>query len=313
MKIAFICGGDIPVPPPSWGAVELLVWELSENLRDLDVEVDIFASKDLFWVKSELIKNNYDFIHLHNEDYLPFFEEFKSKKFIVTGHCGWADNIEHYEPYYWKTFKSIINGSHYIFASSEKIKQNYVKFGFDQNKIFVTKNGVDNSKYRFTTTPLYPDRSIFLGRIERRKRQYVLSDKELNIDFAGFGENLTLSKTNKYIGIWSKKDVSQKLTDYANLILLSISEAHPLVCMEALSSGVGLVLSENSAVNLDINKKFISIIPENKMNDFEYIEKIILENRNYSLNNREHIVEYAKEFDWKKVSLNYKNLLDRLV
>ena len=42
MKICQVNPGcGIPIPPPSWGAVEKIVWELTCNLRELGHEVDI--------------------------------------------------------------------------------------------------------------------------------------------------------------------------------------------------------------------------------------------------------------------------------
>ncbi len=95
------------------------------------------------------------------------------------------------------------------------------------------------------------------------------------------------------------------LTDYANLILLSDGEAHPLVCMEALSAGLGLVISEWATANLDLNKDFITVIPESKIIDLEYVSSKIEENRAISLQKRNEIVEYSKEFSWKKQIENY--------
>lgn len=316
MKLAFICAGDIQIPPPSWGAVEILVWDYYNNLKKMGVDVHIYNTKNLNWIKSEIKSKKFDFIHLQHEDLLPYLEDLKSEKFAVTSHCGWADNIKYYEPYYWKTVKSVINGPHNIFTLSENIKNNYINLGFRQDKIFVTKNGVSFEDYKKNNKPLLADRSIFLGRIEYRKRQHLVSNLPLNIDFAGFGDNLELNSANNFLGIWNKNDVYEKLTEYCNLILLSLSEAHALVCMEALSSGLGLVLSENCTANLDITKKFITIIPENKIKDFSYLKEKIEENREYSSNNRDEILEYARQFDWSIVSRNYlgtvQNILDKL-
>lgn len=310
LKMCFICAGDIQIPPPGWGAVEILVWEYYQNLKQLGVDVRIYNTKDLNWVVSEIKKEKFDFIHLQHEDLLPQLQQhLKDEKVAITAHCGWAENYEYYEPYYWRTFKSILDNNHFIFALSESIKQNYMNFGYDPNKIFITKNGVNTDIYQKTFEPLFPDRSIYLGKIENRKRQHLLSNIELNIDFAGFGENLKLSETNRFIGQWSKTDVYSKMTEYANLILLSISEAHPLVCMEALSAGLGLVISEKSSANLDLTKDFISVIPEQKITDIEFIKQAIESNRKYSINNRKEILEYSKNFEWKKVVADYLNAI----
>jgi len=95
------------------------------------------------------------------------------------------------------------------------------------------------------------------------------------------------------------------LTEYGNLVLLSDGEAHPLVCMEALASGLGVVVTEWGRANLDESKPFITIIPENKVNDLEYVETEIIKNREYSIQNRKEILEYSQQFDWVKILKKY--------
>lgn len=313
MNLAFVCAGDINVPPRSWGAVEIVVWEYYKNLMSLGHKVKIYNIKDIEWVKKDIEKSNYDFVHLQHEDLLPSMNDIKVNKMAVTAHCGWAENIEFYDPYYWKTFKYLISTPHFLFALSEKIKNNYANFRGSDKNIFITKNGVNFDFYRKEKKPKFYNRSIYLGRYEYRKRQFIISNKDLNIDFAGFGDELILSANNANLGIWNKSEVYNCLTDYANLILLSISEAHPLVCMEALSAGCGLVLSEKSAANLDLSKKFITVIPENKLNDENYLKQSIEQNREYSIKNRDEILEYAKIFDWKNITQQYVTLIRDLI
>jgi glycosyltransferase involved in cell wall biosynthesis len=314
MKIAFICSGVISVPPASWGAVEILVWEYYSNLVKNGHEVEIFNTKDLESVKKAIEKNKFDFVHLQNEDYLPFFENIQTERMAVTAHCGWADMYINYEPYYWKTFKSIIDTRHYNFSLSEGIKNNYINFGANKDKIYITKNGVNTSLFSKDKQPYYRDRSIFLGRFERRKQQHKVSNKNLNIDFAGFGQELQLSETNKILGIWSKEECYKNLTKYPNLILLSESEAHPLVCMEALAAGCGLVITEKCSANLDINKNFISIINDDVLEnpDHNMLKEIIENNREISVNSREEIIEYSKTFEWSKVVSEYEKILEKI-
>jgi hypothetical protein len=108
-----------------------------------------------------------------------------------------------------------------------------------------------------------------------------------------------------YLGEWYKDYLYENLTDYGNLVLLSDGEAHSLVIMEAFVAGLGVVISEWATANLDLSKNFITVIPEDKINDIEYVEKCIIENRNYSVNNRKEILEYSKQFDWVNVIKSY--------
>ena len=112
-------------------------------------------------------------------------------------------------------------------------------------------------------------------------------------------------QSKNYLGEWEKDYLYDNLTDYGNLVLLSDGEAHSLVIMEAFAAGLGVVVSQWATANLDLSKEFITVIPEDKVDDLEYVEKAIIENREYSVNNREEILEYSKQFDWTSVIQNY--------
>ena len=116
------------------------------------------------------------------------------------------------------------------------------------------------------------------------------------------------------MGEWSKDELYKNLTDYGNLVLLSDGEAHPLVCLEAFAAGLGVVVSEWAAANLDIRKSFIDVIPEDKISDIEYVEDTIRLNREFSVYNRDTIREYARSFDWVNVvDKHYVPVIKQLV
>ena len=96
-----------------------------------------------------------------------------------------------------------------------------------------------------------------------------------------------------------------ELTEYGNLVLLSDGEAHPLVCMEALASGLGVVVCQWGKANLDTSKEFITVIEEKHINDIDFIEYEIEKNRKYSVEHRDEIREYGKQFDWVKIIEKY--------
>ena len=102
----------------------------------------------------------------------------------------------------------------------------------------------------------------------------------------------------------SKEYLYSNLTDFSNLVLLSDGEAHPLVCMEALAAGLGIVISECAAANLDLNMPFIDVISEKDVYNIEYVSKIIAKNREISNEMRKEIREYSLKFDWKNVVEN---------
>ncbi|MFZ9350137.1 MAG: hypothetical protein ACO242_05535, partial [Candidatus Fonsibacter ubiquis] len=75
--------------------------------------------------------------------------------------------------------------------------------------------------------------------------------------------------------------------------------------MEALAAGLGVVVCEWGKANLDTSKEFITVIPENKISDLQYVEDAIIKNREYSITHRKDILEYAKNFDWVSVLENH--------
>jgi len=92
------------------------------------------------------------------------------------------------------------------------------------------------------------------------------------------------------------------LTKYGNLVLLSDGEADPLVVKEALVAGLGVVVSECASANLDRTKLFITIIPNDKLDDISFVTEAIINNRVISVKMREQIREYAlTEFAWSAI------------
>ena len=163
----------------------------------------------------------------------------------------------------------------------------------------MTPNGVNTSKF-VTKDPKYPDRSLYLAKIDYRKRQSMFQSIS-SLYYAGNNADPNFNKYINYLGEWSKEHLYNNLTDYGNLVLLSDGEAHPLVCMEALAAGLGVVVCEYGAANLDTTKDFITVIPESKITDVKYLEDEIIKNRDYSVSHKGDIIKYASNFDWVNV------------
>jgi glycosyltransferase involved in cell wall biosynthesis len=201
-----------------------------------------------------------------------------------------------------------------IFCLSGNIKKVYKFFAdIPEEKLYINPNGVNTTLFKKTSEPKYPDRSIYLAKVDYRKRQHLFQC----IDSLWYAGNIADSRfnTNKnYLGEWSKDTLHEELTNYGNLVLLSDGEAHSLVLMEALASGLGIVISEFATANLDLDKEFIDVIPENKINDIAYIESIIIKNREYSISHRDEILEYSKNFEWSNIIENcYLPNIEKLI
>ena len=296
MKIAIIGPGEMPIPPSGWGAVEILIWDYYQILKKEGFDVHIINDKNPSNIINSVNSLDPDFIHIQYDNWFFLEDSFRCKNIALTSHFAYLEQPNKHAGYT-EIFNGFCNSRSWIFALSEDIKKSYIQGGKDPNLISVIPNGVRTDLFKFSEE--CEDKSIYLAKIDYRKRQHLFHDIP-NLFFAGNIEDSRYNMNN-YLGELSKEYLYQNLTRFSNLILLSDGEAHPLVCLEALSSGLGLVISEFSTGNLDISKPFIDVIPESKINDTAYIESIIRENRLKSRKYRTEIREYSKEFDWGKV------------
>ena len=75
--------------------------------------------------------------------------------------------------------------------------------------------------------------------------------------------------------------------------LSEVENTTPLVVKEALICGLGVVVSEAVAPELDLNRTFIDVIPEDKINDLEYIQEVVDVNKRMSRQIRKEIRRYG--------------------
>jgi glycosyltransferase involved in cell wall biosynthesis len=303
MKISLIGPGIMPIPPTGWGAVEILIWDTKNALEELGHEVQIINTKD----PNEIIRqvNSYrpDFVHIHYDEFIGVYP-YIQYPCAITSHFGYLER-----PQMFNGYANIANEfariKPNIFCLSQGIANIYsTLFDVPKERLFITPNGVNTDAFRVTLSPKHKDRSIYLAKIDYRKRQHLFQ----GIDSLWFAGNIADNRFNpnkNYLGEWSKETLYTELTEYGNLVLLSDGEAHPLVCMEALAAGLGVVVCEWGRANLDETRHFITVIPENKINDIEFIQNRIEINREYSIHHRDEILEYSKTFDWKNILNNH--------
>jgi glycosyltransferase involved in cell wall biosynthesis len=303
MKIVLVGPGIMPIPPTGWGAVEILIWDTKNALEKLGHEVHVVNTKDAKQIIAEINNFRPDFVHVHYDEFIPVVPYIQYPN-AITSHFGYLERPEMFNGYV-NILNAFTQIKPNVFCLSEGIKNVYkIMSGIADEKLFVTPNGVNTSKFRVTEEPKYSDRSIYLAKIDYRKRQHLFQ----SIDSLWFAGNLADNRFNtkkNYLGEWSKDFLYEELTEYGNLVLLSDGEAHPLVCMEALAAGLGVVVCEWGKANLDIDKEFITVIPEAKINDLKYVENAIIMNREYSIAHRKEILEYSKEFEWTNVIEKY--------
>ena len=304
MKVSIVGPGIMPIPPTGWGAVEILIWDQKLALEKLGHEVDIVNTQSPVEILTQVNKFRPDFVHIQYDDFIELYP-YIQYPCAITSHFGYFEQPNKWDYYGERIAKPFGRIQPNVFCLSGGIKDVYADvLKVPEKRLFVTPNGVNVDNFRATISPEFPDRSIYLAKIDYRKRQHMFQSIR-SLYYAGNTADPRFDTSNNYLGEWSKDTLYTHLTEYGNLVLLSDGEAHPLVCLEAFAAGLGVVVSEWAAANLDTDREFITVIAEEKISDVGFVEEMIVKNRNYCNNNREEIIEYAKEFDWANVVDKY--------
>lgn len=302
MRITLVGPGIMPIPPRGWGAVEILIWDQKQVLEKLGHEVHVVNTASHAEILSQVNSISPDFVLVHYDEHWRLCDMFECARVAITSHFGYLE-----QPSKYGTYDSIFRGflsmkKAMIFALSEGISRMYTDNGFDPGRVVVVPNGARCDLFHFVEQCPLPESSIYLAKIDPRKRQYMFQGIP-GLYFAGNVCDARFSaNTPDYLGEFDKERLYAELTRYANLVLLSDGEAHPLVCLEAMSAGLGLVVSEFAAANLDVSLPFIDVIPESRILDRHYVAAVIEGNRKVSIGMRKEIRRYAEEnFSWDNI------------
>lgn len=312
MKIILIGPGNNNIPPKGWGACESIVWDYYINLKN-NYDIEFISESNVSNIIKSCNNKNPDIVHIMYDDYFIIANHLNCKKIFLTTHYAYitSKNFK-FDRYFNNIFLPTIKLQNYynLIVLSKEIADVYIINGFDKSKINILRNGAREDLFKYTLEPKFPDKSIYIGKIELRKSQYKYQSID-SIDFAGNYHNSQFDKSkSNYLGEWNKETLYNTLSEYSNLILLSDGEADPLVIKEALISGLGVVISECAKANLDLTKQFITVIPDDKLNDIEFVKKQIELNREICKKERNNIRTYGLEmFSWKNIIEEYKKLI----
>jgi glycosyltransferase involved in cell wall biosynthesis len=312
MKISIIGPGIMPIPPTGWGAVEILIWDYYQELINLGHKVQIVNTQNLQQIVDEVNSFNPDFVHLQYDDLYQVLDWISCPNKAATSHFGYLEVPHHLLGGYERIFRGFLNGNFKIFCLSEGIRQVYLNGGADPSRLYVTPNGARSDLFEYYDSAEFPDKSIYLAKITDRKKQYIYQGLDF-VHFAGNQEDhrFDYSRSN-YLGEWTKDILYRDLSKYSNLVLLSDGEAHPLVCCEALICGLGLVISEYASGNLDRSLPFIEVIPNDRLNDIDYVSEKIRKNQEISNSMRSEIRSYGlNNFDWSKLVKEYVETINK--
>lgn len=310
MKIALVGPGLLPIPPKNWGGVENFIWIYYLLLTKLGHEVVIFNDTNLHRVVKDIKSGNFDFVHLHFDEYAKFFNDHLGGPFCLTTHYGYINKPEKWSFGYKCVYLDSLNAPG-IIALSDQIKEKYLKDGF-KGKVYSLRVGTDTSDFKFNKKG--NGKALCLGKIEPRKKQAFLANNlkgRVHIDFVGpivdgsFKEN----ETCRYLGAWDKKTLYENLTDYSALVLFSDGEAAPAVIVEALAAGLSIIISKSASANLD-DEKFITVL-DDETKDVGIIVDAINDQIRENDSHRESIRNYAvKKFDNSVIVGDYIKMIE---
>lgn len=308
VNVYLIGPGLEPIPPKGWGAVEAVIWDYHENLIKRGIKSTIINEPNLQQVITLCNNTMPDVIHIMYDDHIVIVPYLNCKDILYTSHYAYITHPRFDSQYYYNNFfKKVISYQNRVTLNviSNEIKDVYRKSGFNR-KINVICNGAREDLFDFTTNPTLVNKSVYVAKIEKRKSQYKYQSLP-GIDFVGNYQDSDFDVNREnYLGEWDKQTLYKNLTNYGNLVLLSEGEADPLVVKEGLIAGLGVVVSECACANLDLSKPFITVIPNDKLNDLQFVYRKIVENRLTSIKIRQEIHEYAMDnFAWGKIIEKY--------
>jgi glycosyltransferase involved in cell wall biosynthesis len=320
MKFALIGPGIMPIPPDGWGAVESLIWDYSVELNELGHEGVIINTPNFDDIIEYLNEDEYDFVHVHYDVFYPLMDriakETKIKKIAISSHYPYIDQTKmHRQDGYDRVFDWLVNSNkYYIFCISKKDYKTFKDAGVNESQLVLSENGANHKRFSFKMEAVKPDRSLYLGQINHRKRQWIYQDIK-SIDFVGKIMSTTpFNPSINYLGEWTDAYKREHFTDYASLVLLSDGEnGTPLVVKEAMINGLGVVISRYAAHDLPSDLPFVTVIPDDKLDDICYIEEKIIENRQLSISMRDEIRKFAiSNFSWESLVKLYVENVEKL-
>jgi glycosyltransferase involved in cell wall biosynthesis len=323
VKILLVSGGMLPIPPVGWGGVENIIHQQRLYLERQGHTVDILnARKHKFWSALKTIPWRYDAIHIHLDSLSGRWlklHRLKPLPVAVTSHYAFAAFPEHWSEDYQRAISDALQLPNQIVLGQE-VADTLLARGYT-GALFVLPNGIDVSKMAFQSLPTQ-NAAILLGRVESRKRQVFLSEiltpfpdalldlvgpllaSETPEDFHGNSANV------RYLGKWTREEVTARLTEYPAMVLISDGEAHAGVLLEALAAGQSLIVNRESVNGFDATKPWVYLVdPKDPKQIADAIQRAIIENPIHRAAIRQHALE---TFDWAVIGPRYEAILKQI-
>lgn len=187
-------------------------------------------------------------------------------------------------------FIKFLNYSEYIGVRGTKSKEKLIKYGINENKLFISHNVFETIIFDSSKENKIYD-LIYIGELSTKKNILILPEivkllvniyPKIRCVVLGEGKereklnqkitDLDLSKNIQLVGY--KKQVNDYLIKSKVLVLPSISEGLPMVLIESMSKGVPVVSSNVDDISDLIIDNQNGVLIEEIYNPIKYFEKI---------------------------------------
>lgn len=229
---------------------------------------------------------------------------------------------------YINTLKYEYNNIDYLFALTEGLKEDYTKF-LKNNKhtkilvvpnMLITNNNIWSDlkqKNIISICRLHKDKkideliNIFSKLKDKETKLYIIGDGEEKENLEKQIEELRLQNRVIMLGYLDKEGQLQYLKDSSVYAMTSISEALPMVLLEAMNFGIPCIAYKTQSGVSDIINENNGFIIENR-DELEYLDKLELLLSNYELRHKMSVecISKANEYSEEKVIKYWIDVLE---
>ncbi len=275
-------------------------------------------------------KENFDLIHSFFAFPVALIPYFLNVGYIVSLRGsdvpGHSPRFSFLYPFLRPLFKKILNKADFVVANSNFLKNSAQKQSKIKKNIQVIYNGVCQKKFQSKNDLDNIFRVLFVGRFNEVKGiSYLLEaffdfscdKKDVELLLIGGGPLFKKLKEKyqsnkiKFLGIIKHKNLATYYARSKVFVLPSLAEGMSNTALEAMASGLSLLLSPvgDAKKLLAKNNGFIVKVKSSedikKKLDLLYYDKDLLDKQ------RKNSAILAKEFSWEKFALKYKEIYDK--
>lgn len=218
----------------------------------------------------------------------------------------------------------------YYFVPSNIVKESLIFCGADSKKIHMIPYGVDVNKFKFVKNKIGGEniKIVYVGQISYRKGIHHLinviekyNNKEIEVYIAGpYTKDSTLVKQLKQyknvtvLGFVTRDKIAELYQSSDVFIFPTLGEGFGLVVLEALSSGLPIICSNQAGGNDAIIDGYNGFVFE-AGNDIDMKRKIdwFLDNKEKISKMSENARKSSLKYTWENYYVNINNSIDQVI